>query len=267
MFNAIDTSTGEVCPNQAEYGFNLLIEEPPLQVLPSLAEAIGLEEAIVIQQLHYYERKGYGKTVKGMRWIFNTYEEWKKVFPFWSERTIQRIFLRLEGMHLVESCIPEGGISRRKYYRINRGGLNLLRKGKMKKPDSPSCQVGTMVVPNMDVPNTKTTYIESKETKETPSRSEEGEPSFPSVWKPRPGDRESKLSRLRPPSSYPSETEFDSFLCSHSLDHIETYKFDLYSLLCQNKWHQWKPELQKWIRIRDWRAYVMALDLHIQDVR
>ena len=32
---------------------NLLTQEPPLQVLPSLAVAIGLNEAIVLQQVHY----------------------------------------------------------------------------------------------------------------------------------------------------------------------------------------------------------------------
>ena len=33
---------------------NLLINEPPLQVLPSLAAKIGLDNAIFIQQLHYW---------------------------------------------------------------------------------------------------------------------------------------------------------------------------------------------------------------------
>lgn len=32
---------------------SLLIEEPPLQILPSLAAAIGLNEAIVLQQLYW----------------------------------------------------------------------------------------------------------------------------------------------------------------------------------------------------------------------
>ena len=32
----------------------LLIDEPPLQVLPSLALKIGLNEAIILQQVHYW---------------------------------------------------------------------------------------------------------------------------------------------------------------------------------------------------------------------
>ena len=32
----------------------LLIDEPPLMVLPSLAAVIGLNEAIMLQQIHYW---------------------------------------------------------------------------------------------------------------------------------------------------------------------------------------------------------------------
>ena len=36
----------------------LLVDEPPLIVLPSLAVAIGLAEAILLQQIHYWLRQG-----------------------------------------------------------------------------------------------------------------------------------------------------------------------------------------------------------------
>src|ERR1051326_3092369 len=75
----------------------LLINEPPLQVLPSLAVKFGLNEAMILQQIHYWlqdNRNGVEKN--GKRWIFNSYKEWHKQFPFWSERTIQRAFLNLE---------------------------------------------------------------------------------------------------------------------------------------------------------------------------
>lgn len=35
----------------------LLISESPLLVLPSLAETIGLNEAIVLQQIHFWTSK------------------------------------------------------------------------------------------------------------------------------------------------------------------------------------------------------------------
>jgi len=80
----------------------LLINEPPLMVLPSLAVAIGLNEAIALQQLHYWLQ-----TTKhhhdGLPWVYNTAEQWQENFPFWSANTIRRTFgnLRERGIVIV----------------------------------------------------------------------------------------------------------------------------------------------------------------------
>ena len=98
----------------------LLINEAPLLVQPSLANAIGLNEAIFIQQLHYFcERSRH--VFNGNRWVFNTYKQWCDVFPFWSEATIKRIISRLEKMDLVLSSseFNQFNIDRTKWYRIN----------------------------------------------------------------------------------------------------------------------------------------------------
>lgn len=99
----------------------LLINEPPLQVLPSLAEAIGLNEAIVIQQLHYWlENPKVGFEKNGFKWVSNTYDEWQKNFPFWSTSTIKRIFTELEDRKFVVSGKFEvSDWSQRKAYRVN----------------------------------------------------------------------------------------------------------------------------------------------------
>lgn len=78
----------------------LLIAENPLQVLPGLAVAIGLNEAIVLQQIHYWIM-GMGN--KGNGWIYNTIKEWQDQFPFWSKRTILRTFKNLKKSGLVLS--------------------------------------------------------------------------------------------------------------------------------------------------------------------
>lgn len=107
----------------------LLLDESPLQVLPTLACAIGLEEAIILQQLNYLLRDESvsGKIIDGERWIFNTYEDWqKKYFKFWTIDKIKKAFISLEKRFLVESCQPEGLISRRKYYRVNKGAFENL---------------------------------------------------------------------------------------------------------------------------------------------
>jgi hypothetical protein len=80
----------------------LLISEPPLLVLPSLAIRVGLNEAIFLQQLHYWLLQSRHER-DGRRWIYNTYDEWHTQLPFWSVRTIRRIVGGLEEQGLVLS--------------------------------------------------------------------------------------------------------------------------------------------------------------------
>ena len=73
----------------------LLVDEPPLILLPQLAIKIGEKEAIVLQQVHYwierYREKGDKKHFHdGRTWVYNTYEGWQSNFPFWCKRTIRR---------------------------------------------------------------------------------------------------------------------------------------------------------------------------------
>jgi hypothetical protein len=84
---------------------NLLIDEPPLQVLPSLAERIGLNEAILLQQLHYWTQRSGNIELdqhgQERRWVWKTLDGWSEEFPFWSRRTIQRTLRSLTDDGLV----------------------------------------------------------------------------------------------------------------------------------------------------------------------
>lgn len=81
----------------------LLIEQPPLQVLPDLAVRLGLNEAIVVQQLHYWLITS-PHLIDGRPWVYNTLEAWRETnFPFWSVRTLRRIFASLEEQGLIET--------------------------------------------------------------------------------------------------------------------------------------------------------------------
>ena len=79
---------------------HLLIDESPLMVLPSLAARIGINEAIVLQQIQYWTRIS-GKVRNGRTWIYNSAKDWQAQFPFWSVRTIERVIASLREKGLI----------------------------------------------------------------------------------------------------------------------------------------------------------------------
>ena len=98
---------------------SLLIQEVPLMVLPTLATKIGLNEAMFLQQLHYWIDRSKHE-MEGHRWIYNTIEDWCKQFPFWSRRTIVRVISSLERHGLVLTAnYNRKGFDRTKWYTVN----------------------------------------------------------------------------------------------------------------------------------------------------
>lgn len=83
----------------------LLIPESPMQVLPSLACAIGLEDAIVLQQFHYWLLRAE-KDEDGVRWFAAPMDRLVAKFPFLSRRTLERIVARLEAGGMLRSRRP-----------------------------------------------------------------------------------------------------------------------------------------------------------------
>lgn len=116
----------------------LLIDEPALQVLPSLACAIGLNEAMLLQQVHYWlrtiekveSRKPDGDRPhfrEGRWWVYNAYDEWADQFPFWSVETIKRAIRSLETRGLIVSAqFGKAGWDRRKWYTVDYDRLNAV---------------------------------------------------------------------------------------------------------------------------------------------
>ena len=74
---------------------SLLINESPMQLLPSLAGILNEDGALFLQQLHFWLY--YSKNVKdGRKWIFNTLDEWNCHFFWWSKSKLQRIIASLK---------------------------------------------------------------------------------------------------------------------------------------------------------------------------
>lgn len=128
----------------------LLNEERSLQLNPALAIAIGLNNAIVLQQLRFcLAQPKSGKVIDGEKYVWNTYGEWiEQHFPWWSDKTLQRIFVDLEKMGLVKSIQPEGVVSRKKYYTMLEGAAKRLtyeRMAELKCMSDRTGQVGVFV--------------------------------------------------------------------------------------------------------------------------
>ena len=91
--------------------------------VPELAAVIGLNEAIVLNQIHYWIEKNRGDALHyrdGRTWTFNTYKEWQEQFPFWSKNTIIRTIERLEKSGLVISAnYNKHKYDRTKWYTID----------------------------------------------------------------------------------------------------------------------------------------------------
>ena len=72
-----------------------------MQVQPSLAMAIGLNEAIFLQQLHYWV--GASRFVRdGKKWVYNTYSDWLLQLKYMSLPTLKRTIKSLKDQKLVQ---------------------------------------------------------------------------------------------------------------------------------------------------------------------
>ncbi|MDD5395229.1 MAG: hypothetical protein PHE17_19575 [Thiothrix sp.] len=157
---------------------NLLINENPLIVLPSLAVRVGLNEALILQQVHYWiGNPKAGIVMDGRKWVWNTIAEWSEQFPFWGERTIRRaIKSATDQGFLLIGHYSKNKADRTNYYSINYEKLNnqdaksLINNIRSSCPDhedkmaSPTGQNGLTIRPNCPHVYTETSSRDYTET-------------------------------------------------------------------------------------------------------
>lgn len=122
---------------------SLLLKVKPLVVSPELASRIGLNEAIVLQQICYWlEDTTSGVEYDGKRWVYNTIGEWTEQFPFWSEKTVKRALtsLKSRGLIYVEQ-LKKTQHDRTNYYAINHENPLLTDGDKMTPSTRSNCPV------------------------------------------------------------------------------------------------------------------------------
>ncbi len=122
----------------------ILFDEHPLVIPVETAKRLGLEEAIILQQVHYWlQDKAKSKDPKffhdGRYWVYNTYNDWKATFPFWSISTIRRKIGGLEKAGLLLSAnYNESATVRMKWYSIDYDKLEKAVQTEQMQPSSVS---------------------------------------------------------------------------------------------------------------------------------
>jgi len=100
---------------------SLLLKVKPLVISPMLALRIGINEAIVLQQICYWlEDTTAGIEYDGKRWVYNSINAWNEQFPWWTAKTIQRTVSSLKKMGLIYvEQLKKSQHDQTNYYAIN----------------------------------------------------------------------------------------------------------------------------------------------------
>lgn len=147
---------------------NLLIDDYPILVLPKLATEIGLNEAIVLQQMHYWINKS-NHIHDNKRWIYNSYKEWEQHFPFWSNATIRRTISSLEKQELVlVGNYNKAGFDKTKWYSINYSTLEGVSK-RVAQNEQTSCSKRANAVAQNEQTNTRDYTENTSDSRHTQS--------------------------------------------------------------------------------------------------
>jgi len=94
--------------------------ERPLTINPELAKEIGLNEAIVLQQMIWLIGKSNTEKINGIQWTYQSFEKLHEVFPFFSVSTIKKTIYNLIKMDL----LLKGKFNKKGYDRTNWYALN-----------------------------------------------------------------------------------------------------------------------------------------------
>lgn len=99
----------------------LITPEKPLLIAPLVAREIGLEAAIILQQIHYFSQNSKHILDDGKRWFYLTLEGWAEKLPFLKMSAIRRAITHLKKLNLIDVCRH----SRWTWYQANWYTINL----------------------------------------------------------------------------------------------------------------------------------------------
>lgn len=120
---------------------SLLLKVKPLVISPMLALRIGINEAIVLQQICYWlEDTTAGVEYDGKRWVYNSINAWNEQFPWWTAKTIQRTVSSLKKMGLIYvEQLKKRQHDQTNYYAINYASPLLADKDNLSLSKETNC--------------------------------------------------------------------------------------------------------------------------------
>nr|WP_309098454.1 DnaD domain protein [Fredinandcohnia onubensis] len=106
---------------------NILLNDRPIIVVPTLAVLLGTNESIILQQIHYWLQRS--KHIKlDQKWVYLTYDQLVEQIPFISKSTIRRTIVKLENKgYLTSQNFNKLKLDKTKWYTINYENLNELK--------------------------------------------------------------------------------------------------------------------------------------------
>jgi len=106
---------------------NILMNERPIIIVPTLAKLLGTNESIILQQIHYWLQRS--KHIKlDRKWVYLTYDQFVEQIPFISKSTIRRTIIKLENKgYLIPQNFNRLKLDKTKWYSINYEKLNELK--------------------------------------------------------------------------------------------------------------------------------------------
>lgn len=160
----------------------LFSEGDTLVINPRLAKLIGLNEAIILQQIHYWIDNKYcaGHIHLDRKWIYNTVSQWHEQFPFISVSTIKRVMVDLRDKGLIDvQKLSKDGLNHTNYYTINYESLDAIR-GQIEQIDRLNLSQPNGA--NWSKPNRTETTTKTTGKKPRASLADDGGESFKTFW-------------------------------------------------------------------------------------
>lgn len=104
-----------------------LIDEYPIMFHSTLAVALGVNEAILLQKIHMWLQCKPLEAGGEKSFIYNSYKSWKEQLPFFSESTIKRALTNLvkQGI-LIKANFNKNPIDRTNWYSIDYDKLDVI---------------------------------------------------------------------------------------------------------------------------------------------